>query len=65
MQLPFAVIPLGESDHKESGHWDDQAEKLFSKGHAAPTYFLDERGLLGHVTGTKVLRPQRTPPAAR
>src|SRR5262249_46260332 len=23
----YAVIPLGESDHKEGGHWDDQAEK--------------------------------------
>ena len=23
----YAIIPLGESDHKESGHWDDQAEK--------------------------------------
>ena len=32
----YAVIPLGESDHKESGHLDDQAEKLFSKGKAAP-----------------------------
>ena len=31
----YAIIPLGESDHKESGHWDDQAEKLFSKGKAA------------------------------
>ena len=38
----YAVIPLGESDHKDSGHWDDQAEKLFSKAQAAPTYFLDE-----------------------
>jgi acyl-homoserine-lactone acylase len=55
----YAVIPLGESDHKESGHWDDQAEKLFSKAQAAPTYFLDEPGLLEHVTSTKVLRPDR------
>lgn len=51
----YAVIPLGESDHKESGHWDDQAEKLFSKAQAAPTYFLDEPGLLEHVRSTKVL----------
>ena len=36
----YAIIPLGESDHKESGHWDDQAEKLFSRGkHFAPTSF--------------------------
>jgi acyl-homoserine-lactone acylase len=53
----YAIIPLGESDHKDSGHWDDQAEKLFSKAQAAPTYFLDERALLEHVTSTKVLRP--------
>jgi hypothetical protein len=26
------VIPLGESDHPESSHFDDQAEKLFSQG---------------------------------
>ncbi|MFY9556214.1 MAG: penicillin acylase family protein, partial [Blastocatellia bacterium] len=38
----YAIIPLGESDHKESGHWDDQAEKLFSKSKAAPTFFMDK-----------------------
>ena len=27
----YMVIPLGESDHPNSGHYDDQAEKLFSK----------------------------------
>jgi acyl-homoserine lactone acylase PvdQ len=52
----YAVIPLGESDHKESGHWDDQAEKLFSKGRAAPTYFMNRAELLKHVTSTKVLQ---------
>jgi acyl-homoserine lactone acylase PvdQ len=55
----YAVIPLGESDHKESGHWDDQAEKLFSRAQAAPTHFLDEPGLLEHVASTKVLRLER------
>jgi acyl-homoserine lactone acylase PvdQ len=55
----YAVIPLGESDHKQSGHWDDQAEKLFSKAQAAPSYFLDEPALREHVTATKVLRPDR------
>ena len=35
----YAIIPLGESDHKESGHWDDQAEKLFSKGQGATHVF--------------------------
>jgi acyl-homoserine lactone acylase PvdQ len=36
----FTILPLGQSDHKESGHWDDQAEKLFSKGQMKSTYFL-------------------------
>jgi acyl-homoserine-lactone acylase len=52
----WAIIPLGESDHKEGGHWDDQAEKLFSKSKAAPTYFMDRGELMKHVTAKKVLR---------
>jgi len=52
----YAIIPLGESDHKESGHWDDQAEKLFSKSKAAPTYFMDKNELMKHVTAKKVLK---------
>jgi acyl-homoserine-lactone acylase len=52
----YAVIPLGESDHPESGHWDDQAEKLFSKAKAAPTYFMDRNELMKHVSTKKVLR---------
>jgi len=51
----YAIIPLGESDHKESGHWDDQAEKLFSKGKALQTYFLRPDELMKHVTSKKVL----------
>ncbi len=51
----FSVIPLGESDHLESGHWQDQAEKLFSQSKMKPTYFLDKKELLKHVTATKVL----------
>jgi acyl-homoserine-lactone acylase len=51
----FAVVPLGVSDRKDSGHWDDQAEKLFSKSKVAPTYFLKKSELLKHVTSTKVL----------
>ena len=53
----YAVIPLGESDHKESGHWDDQAEKLFSKGKALRTYFMRPDELMKHVTSKKVLHP--------
>ena len=56
----YAVIPLGESDHKESGHWDDQAEKLFSKGKALRTYFLRPDELMKHVTSKKVLSPPRS-----
>ncbi|HTQ56760.1 MAG TPA: penicillin acylase family protein [Bryobacteraceae bacterium] len=46
----YMVIPLGESDHPESPHFDDQAEKLFSKSLAKPTYFLDRKELEKHVT---------------
>jgi len=46
----YMVIPLGESDHKDSGHWDDQAEKLFSKSQAKPTYFMNRPELEKHVT---------------
>jgi len=46
----YMVIPLGESDHPETGHFDDQAEKLFSKSRAAPTYFADRKELEKHVT---------------
>jgi penicillin amidase len=61
----YAVIPLGESDHKDSGHWDDQAQKLFSKGQAAPTYFMNQAELLNHVTSTKVLQPELPRQAVR
>jgi acyl-homoserine-lactone acylase len=55
----YAIIPLGESDHKESGHWDDQAEKLFSKGKTLRTYFLRRDELMKHVTSKTVLHPTR------
>jgi acyl-homoserine-lactone acylase len=51
----YAVIPLGDSDHKASGHWDDQAEKLFSKGKALQTYFLRPDELMKHISSKKVL----------
>jgi penicillin amidase len=53
----YSVIPLGESDHKESRHWDDQAEKLFSPGKTVRTYFLRPDELMKHVTSKKVLKP--------
>jgi acyl-homoserine lactone acylase PvdQ len=61
----YAIIPLGESDHKESGHFDDQAEKLFSKSKAASSYFLDKDELMKHVTARKVLRRAAASQAAR
>ncbi len=51
----WAILPLGESDHKESGHWDDQAEKLFSKGKAASTYFLNRKELIKHATSVRII----------
>jgi acyl-homoserine-lactone acylase len=54
--ISYAIIPLGESDHKESGHWDDQAKKLFSRSKAAPTYFMDQAELMKHVTAKRVLK---------
>jgi acyl-homoserine lactone acylase PvdQ len=56
----YAVIPLGQSDHKESGHWDDQAEKLFSQAKVVRTYFLRPDELMKHVTSKKVLTPPRS-----
>jgi len=52
----WTLLPLGESDHPESGHWDDQAEKLFSKSKMKPTYFLDKEELLKHMESKKVLQ---------
>ncbi|MFN0088285.1 MAG: penicillin acylase family protein [Blastocatellia bacterium] len=61
----FTILPLGESDHKESGHWDDQAEKLFSNGRAKSTYFLNKPELLKHVTAKKVLSREKAMNAGR
>ncbi|HKG20871.1 MAG TPA: penicillin acylase family protein [Blastocatellia bacterium] len=52
----YSIVPLGHSDHKESGHWDDQAEKLYSKGKALRTYFMNRKELMKHITSTKILR---------
>jgi acyl-homoserine lactone acylase PvdQ len=51
----WTVLPLGNSDHPESKHFDDQAEKLFSQGKMKPTYFADKAELMKHVESTKVL----------
>ena len=51
----WMVIPLGESDHPGSPHFDDQAEKLFSHARAKPTYFLRRDELEKHATAVKEL----------
>ena len=48
----YMVLPLGESDHPDSPHYDDQAEKLFSKSRAKPTYFFNRKEV------EKTLRPE-------
>jgi acyl-homoserine-lactone acylase len=52
----WTLLPLGQSDHRTSKHWDDQAEQLFSPGKMKPTYFLDKAELLKHAESTKVLQ---------
>jgi acyl-homoserine-lactone acylase len=51
----WTYLPLGESDHADSKHFDDQCEKLFAPGKLKPTYFLDKDELLKHVESKKVL----------
>jgi acyl-homoserine lactone acylase PvdQ len=51
----FMVIPLGESDHPDSPHFDDQATRLFSKSTAKPTYFANRKELEKHVTARRQL----------
>ena len=51
----YMIIPLGQSDHPGSGHFDDQAEKLFSKAQAKPTFFMNRPELEKHVTARKTL----------
>ena len=52
----YMAMPLGESDHPESGHWEDQAEKLFSKNKLKSTYFANRAELEKHVTRREELR---------
>ena len=61
----YTLVPLGVSDHKDSGHWDDQAEKLFSKSKVTPTYFMNRSELVKHLTSTKVLKPTLTAAATK
>lgn len=51
----YTILPLGQSDRRESGHWDDQAEKLFSRSRMKSTFFLDRAGLEKYVTARKTI----------
>jgi acyl-homoserine lactone acylase PvdQ len=50
-----SILVAGESDRPDSGHFDDQARDLFSKGIAKPTYFGDRKELEKHVSSKKEL----------
>ena len=49
------VIPLGESDHFQPPHFDDQAEQLFSRAQVKPAYFLRCDEIEKHVAAEKDL----------
>jgi len=51
----WTMLPLGQSDHPDSPHYDDQSEKLFSQGKMKPTYFMNKEELLKNVESEKVL----------
>ena len=51
----WSVLPLGESDRKDSPHYDDQARRLFSKGTMKPTYFLDKPAVVEHSPSKAVI----------
>jgi acyl-homoserine lactone acylase PvdQ len=50
-----SILVPGESDRSDSGHFDDQARDLFSKGIAKPAYFGDRKELEKHVSSKKEL----------
>jgi acyl-homoserine lactone acylase PvdQ len=50
----YIYIPLGQSDREDSPHFDDQAEKLFSKRTLKPSWWLPE-DLAGNIESRTVL----------
>jgi acyl-homoserine-lactone acylase len=59
----YVVMALGVSDRKDSPHFDDQTEKLYSASRMTPTYFLDRPELERHVSTRMLLQiEQRTEP---
>ena len=51
----WTIIPLGMSDHRDSPHWDDQAEKLFSQSRMKSSYFLRRSELLKNSSQRKTV----------
>ncbi len=51
----FTQPPLGQSDHPDSPHFRDQAEKLLSEGRLKPSWFHKEDLLDGHVESVQEL----------
>ncbi|MBL8233979.1 MAG: hypothetical protein JNL98_36120, partial [Bryobacterales bacterium] len=45
-----------QSDRPDSKHFDDQAEKLFSRSRAKPTFFDDRKELEKHVESRQIIR---------
>jgi acyl-homoserine lactone acylase PvdQ len=52
----WMILPLGQSDRPESPHFDDQAEKLFSRSRPKPTFFDDRKELEKHVESRQTIR---------
>ncbi len=50
----WTAVPIGQSDRPESPHYNDQAEKLFSKRTLKPTWY-DPEELAGHIESRTVL----------
>jgi acyl-homoserine lactone acylase PvdQ len=51
----YTQPPIGQSDRKDSPHYRDQAEKLFSPAKMKSTWFTKEELLNGHVKTTTEL----------
>ncbi len=51
----YTQPPIGQSDQKDSPHYRDQAEKLFSPAKMKPSWFAKEELLNGHVKATTEL----------
>ena len=54
----YSATPYGQSDDPDSTHYDDQAEKLFSRGRLRPTWYA-KRDLLRHVESARTLTVPR------